>query len=167
MNISPLDEAQCGFQLRINMLAERVGGFAALARKSGLSRRVLDKYRNGESDPSRLRLIALAHAADVSLEWLATGVGDIQPSPRRPLSVDEGLMLRVAEIIVAAHMESGRPLAPLHLVRLAVGWCADLATACANDDELLVGLRTMEQRLRRGLLGGVVAVPDPPSSELE
>lgn len=154
MNISPTEDAKYGFQSRMNMLAERVGGFAALARKSGLSRRVLDKYRNGESDPSRLRLVALADAADVSLEWLATGVGDIRPGVTRSLGLDEGLMLRVAEIIITAHAEAERPLPPLHLVRLAVGWCADLLAACANDDELAVGLRTMEQRLRRSLMRG-------------
>ena len=47
----------------------------ALARETGISEGVLRKYLSNDSDPSRTRLIALAKAADVSLEWLATGLG--------------------------------------------------------------------------------------------
>lgn len=151
MTAFPPASADCGFQERMNILAERVGGFAILARKSGLSRRVLDKYRNGESDPSRLRLVALAAAAGVSVEWLATGTGEIATQANRPLWLDEALLLRVAGIILTAHEENGQSVAPLHLVRLAAGWCTDLVAACTGDEELRVGLRTMEYRLRRAL----------------
>lgn len=58
---------------RINVLIERAGGAAPLARASGLSEGVIAKYRRGESDPSRARLVALAAAGGVSVEWLATG----------------------------------------------------------------------------------------------
>lgn len=63
---------------RMNVLIDVVGGPAELARKSGLSRRVIDKYKSGESDPSRSRLVALAAAAGVSLRWLATGDGPMK-----------------------------------------------------------------------------------------
>lgn len=65
------------FRERITMLIERVGGPTELAKRTGLSRAVIDKYKNGESDPSRTRLLALAEAGEVSLEWLAGGDGDI------------------------------------------------------------------------------------------
>lgn len=58
---------------RINVLIDRMGGAAPLARASGLSEGVIAKYRRGESDPSRMRLVALAAAGGVSVEWLATG----------------------------------------------------------------------------------------------
>ena len=64
-----------GFQERMNELISRVGTVAELARKSHLSRRIIDNYKAGAADPSRARLIALADAAGVSVGWLATGEG--------------------------------------------------------------------------------------------
>lgn len=76
------------FASRIERLCELAGGAADLAQKSGLSRRVIDKYAAGGSDPSRQRLIALAEAAGVSVQWLATGEepaqADAQPLPSPP-----------------------------------------------------------------------------------
>src|SRR4051812_14314548 len=71
-------DAQSAFGERMNVLIERAGGVGTLSQRSGLSRRVIDKYRAGESDPSRERLVALARGGDASLEWLATGEGSIQ-----------------------------------------------------------------------------------------
>jgi len=78
------DDVQ-GFQNRIERLCEIVGGPGELAQKSHLSRRVIDKYRNGASDPSRERLAALARAADVRVGWLATG----EEPMYEPLAVPE------------------------------------------------------------------------------
>ena len=61
------------FQGRIEILIESCGGPTELAKLSGLSRRVIDKYKSGESEPSRERLIALANAGGKSVEWLAIG----------------------------------------------------------------------------------------------
>jgi phage repressor protein C with HTH and peptisase S24 domain len=72
------------FRERMNVLIERSGGPGELARKSGLSRRVIDKYRSGHSDPSRERLIALARGGRVALLWLATGDGPLEPDPIHP-----------------------------------------------------------------------------------
>jgi phage repressor protein C with HTH and peptisase S24 domain len=66
------------FCARMNVLIDLAGGPSELARKSRLSRRVIDKYKSGESDPSRSRLVALATAAGVSLSWLATGNGPMR-----------------------------------------------------------------------------------------
>lgn len=73
----PNPDADPGFMARMNVLLERVGGPANLARKSGLSTRVIAKYRDGDSDPNRARLVSLAVAAGVSLVWLATGAGEM------------------------------------------------------------------------------------------
>jgi DNA-binding phage protein len=62
-----------GFVARVHQVVEMSGGISNLSRKSQLSRAVIHKYLNGESDPSRARLVALARAAEVDLEWLATG----------------------------------------------------------------------------------------------
>jgi len=51
----------------------------AFARETGISEGVLRKYLSNKSDPSRTRLITIAEAGGVSLEWLATGQGPMTP----------------------------------------------------------------------------------------
>lgn len=45
----------------------------SFARECGFSDTVLRQYLSGNSEPTRPVLLAIAHAADVSLEWLAAG----------------------------------------------------------------------------------------------
>jgi phage repressor protein C with HTH and peptisase S24 domain len=71
----PRSEAERGFLARMNVLVDRAGGATELARRTGLSKRVIDKYRAGESEPNRERLIRLAEGGGVSLAWLVTGHG--------------------------------------------------------------------------------------------
>ena len=66
-----------GFSDRVLMLAQNVGGIMELAKRSNLSHQVVRKYVRGVSDPSRERLVALARAGNVQLEWLATGEGEM------------------------------------------------------------------------------------------
>lgn len=94
-------EAPDPFIERMNTLIARVGGVGALAEKAGLSRAVIEKYRRGQSDPSRLRLIALASAGGVSLEWLAAGAGPVCRDQARP-EFDEA---RLRKTIVALEKE--------------------------------------------------------------
>ena len=61
------------FAARIRLLGERVGSANQLAKQAGISRRILGDYLSGKSDPSREKLLALADAGGVSVEWLATG----------------------------------------------------------------------------------------------
>lgn len=68
------------FAGRVQMLVDMCGGIMELARRSALSHQVIRKYMRGISDPSRERLVALARAASVELDWLATGQG------RRPFN---------------------------------------------------------------------------------
>ena len=49
-----------------------------LAREMGVSPSAFRKWLKGEAEPSRERLVALAHAARVSVAWLAEGEG---PTP--------------------------------------------------------------------------------------
>lgn len=91
----------------MNVLVERAGGPGELARKSGLSRRVVDKYRGGESDPSRARLVRLAQAGNVSLTWLATGEGSVIPDPVHPSSVPDGDFVALPRYSVQAAAGQG------------------------------------------------------------
>src|ERR1700741_1347726 len=46
-----------------------------LARAMGVSPSAFRKWLKGEAEPSRERLVALAHAAGVGVAWLAEGEG--------------------------------------------------------------------------------------------
>lgn len=60
------------FSARVEEAAARVGGLTSLARESGISRRMIDRYRGG-AGIGRDSLVALARAAGVSVGWLAAG----------------------------------------------------------------------------------------------
>lgn len=68
---SNLDEPD-GFPSRLKqaMGTKSIRGFA---RECGFSDTVLRQYLSGQSEPTRPVLLAIARAADVSLEWLAAG----------------------------------------------------------------------------------------------
>lgn len=76
MDVEKVDDKE--FAERITYAIELAGGPMQFAKKAGLSRAVLDKYKNGQSDPSRSRVISMAAAAGVNFEWLATGIGEPQ-----------------------------------------------------------------------------------------
>ena len=66
------------FSDRIKKIIELTGSAEKLANISGMSSRVIGKYLAGISDPTRKKLIALSDAAQVNIEWLATGKGPIK-----------------------------------------------------------------------------------------
>lgn len=76
------------FAKRVAIIAKLAGSGQELANRAQISRRVIGKYLAGESDPSRERLIAMAEAVGVSVEWLATGRGAMRggdlPEPTAP-----------------------------------------------------------------------------------
>jgi hypothetical protein len=63
------------FAKRINTLADTFGGVSSVARSCGLSEGVVRSWRDGRSDPSRTRCIALAKGLGVSLLWVVAGEG--------------------------------------------------------------------------------------------
>lgn len=78
MNTPPSDEKQSeqseldDFPRRLKqaMGNNSIRGFA---RNCGFSDTVLRQYLNGQSEPTRPVLLAMARTANVSLEWLASG----------------------------------------------------------------------------------------------
>ncbi|MGK7345428.1 MAG: LexA family transcriptional regulator [Candidatus Nitrospinota bacterium M3_3B_026] len=70
------------FRQRMEYIAMMAGNATALSKKSGVSRRAVGLYLSGKSDPTRKRLVAMAKAAGVTVEWLATGEGPIQRGGR-------------------------------------------------------------------------------------
>lgn len=70
-----------GFSERISYCIKLVGNANTLSKKTGISRSVVGDYETGKSDPSRSRLVDIANAAGVSVEWLATGKGSPSGDP--------------------------------------------------------------------------------------
>ncbi|WP_354624873.1 S24 family peptidase [Psychromonas sp. MME2] len=64
-------ELEC-FQSRLNKIIG-TNSARSLALKAGVSPTALRKYIDGESTPNLERLIAIANAGGVSVQWLATG----------------------------------------------------------------------------------------------
>lgn len=65
------------FAERLKQIVRDNGGNTAFAQKAGIPLRTLNYYLAGKSKPNLIKLIALASAAGVSLDWLATGEGEM------------------------------------------------------------------------------------------
>jgi phage repressor protein C with HTH and peptisase S24 domain len=61
------------FRLRLSQVLARFQSVAALAREIGVSDNAIYKWIAGRGQPTVTNLVALARAANVSVEWLATG----------------------------------------------------------------------------------------------
>jgi len=61
------------FGERIKKVAKDVGGIEQLSKIAKISKRVISQYISGQSEPTRPKLLAIAQAGNVSIEWLATG----------------------------------------------------------------------------------------------
>jgi phage repressor protein C with HTH and peptisase S24 domain len=73
-------------QLRLDQILKHFASVAALARVIGVSDNAIYKWLSGRGQPSVSNLVALAKAAEVSVEWLATGheSSAAKRSPERP-----------------------------------------------------------------------------------
>lgn len=100
----------------MKVLIDQVGSAEKLARLSGMSSRVIGKYLSGDTDPSRERLIALARAAGVTVEWLATGEGMMRPGERNIVSADHA-----AQYVGADDLDKDYVLVPRYDVKASAG----------------------------------------------
>lgn len=75
----------------------------SFARQAGLSDSVVHKYTHGVSYPTLDRLVAMAHAAEVNIEWLATGEGPKRAGDRQ--KVGESATAQSANVVDAEVLE--------------------------------------------------------------
>lgn len=150
------ENADPGFVERMNVLIGRVGGPGELARTAHLSRRVIDKYRRGESDPSRARLIAMAVAANVSVEWLATGIESRHEAATPPFSparataeVDQDILAGLLEVVLPPHHAGSDRSRQQEQACLIATFYAELVATYPDRDERMIGLKLQLERLRR------------------
>lgn len=97
---------------RIKKCAHIAGSGDALAQKAAIPRRTLETYLSGEAEPKTTRMVAIARAANVSVEWLATGEGEMKrAADNKPPVVNYGL-LQAAELAVHLFLEQEEAIAP-------------------------------------------------------
>ncbi len=85
-----------GVAQRLSQLEKRKGSRAALARASGIPETTLQMCVARGTDPSLRVLIAVARAAGVSVEWLATGQ-EASSQPRGGVNIHR-LALAIANL---------------------------------------------------------------------
>ena len=78
-------------QQRLDKVLRKFRSVADLARLLGVSDNAIYKWLSGRGQPSVANLVALAKAAEVSIEWLATGQdsGSSRPVMRRKVEHDD------------------------------------------------------------------------------
>ncbi len=74
---------------RLRLAIKRAGGNAAVVSKSGVKMSMLSRLLAGQ-DAKRGALVAIADACGVSLEWLATGRGEMVPSVTMAMRTPDG-----------------------------------------------------------------------------
>lgn len=113
---------------RVKRLSDMVGGRGELAQRSGLSRSVIDKYLNGQSEPSRQRLLTLAEAGGVTVQWLSTGEPPMRPgdlgAEADPLNIieaaiDKHLLSRAIEGVRKVYQRHGITLPAVNEAEIA------------------------------------------------
>lgn len=80
-----------GFAERLRRAISHAGSIQKLGESAGVAPRTISGYLVGKGDPSRQRLVALADAAGVSVEWLATGRGDASAGRVQPFTSPSGV----------------------------------------------------------------------------
>lgn len=81
------NDQQHAFAERLASVAEKSGGPSRLAEKAGISASAMSRYLAGGVFPNLSSAAAIAHAGDVTLDWLGTGRGSAEPWLARDESV--------------------------------------------------------------------------------
>lgn len=146
-----------GMAERIRKCAELAGSGDALSRKTAIPRRTLETYLTGATEPKASRLVAIARAADVTVEWLATGEGPMreggEASAAAPASagIDRSLLAAVHKGVAEAHGAGGAAMSAESLADEVARIYDDLVAAYDTPDERRSGLKLALHQLRRDL----------------
>ena len=79
-----------GLRARLTQVIESFGSVVAVAKAVGVSDNAIYKWLAGRGQPSVTNLVALARAARVSIEWLATGEESKQSAQAITRAVEHG-----------------------------------------------------------------------------
>lgn len=144
---------QEGFVKRVRTVLEGKSA-RAFADLAGIPPTTFNKIVNGTSEPTRPTLVAIARAANVSLDWLLTGEGPMRPdAPASQLAsrIDEALYGRLIDALTKVYKECGVRIPPIVLGELAAGMAADLIAAYDTHEGRVAAIDALMQRQRREL----------------
>lgn len=103
---------------RITAVADLYKDRKSAAIAGGISTDQLARYMRGENQPTFLVAAKMALPVRVSLDWLATGEGEMRKQPVSPVNTD---LLEAAELAVHRFMEEeGVTAPPEKIARLVV-----------------------------------------------
>ena len=163
---------QDSFAGRFGLLVKEFGSRYRLAKVSGVPESTLQQYEHQELPPRSDILIKLAHAANVSIRWLAIGQGEMRAAGQLPgATFADVAMVELRDIHAALHMEQIRAFLPLSRWwlehRLGVSEPKELMLLEADQDlppeirkmDLLLVDRSAGNKLPRGEGLYVFSVP--------
>jgi|SRR5208282_2466556 len=105
---------QVSFAGRFALLVKEFGSRYRIAKVSGVPESTLQQYEDQKLPPRSDILIKLAHAANVSIEWLATGQGEMRSAGQLPgATFADVTMVELRDMNAALHMEQIRAFLPL------------------------------------------------------
>src|ERR1017187_10643506 len=101
------------FAGRFALLVKECASRYRLAKASGVSESTLQQYAQQELPPRADSLFKLAHAANASVEWLATGKGEMRPAGLLPgVAFADVVMVEQRDLHAALRMEQIRAFLP-------------------------------------------------------
>lgn len=101
-----------GFKYRLHSVISREPSVNAFAKKCGCTEGVLRSYLAGKSLPGLDKLVSIAKAGNVSVEWLATGEGEEHPLSYRVAEGHERLVVRSGKVVA----DTKEPSEPMILI---------------------------------------------------
>lgn len=157
------DPASSGFAKRLRQALEG-DSVNAFAKKCGLSESLVRKYLSG-SLPGLDKASLMAQQLNVTVDWLATGRGPMRPDAvietpegeriaveaKASAPMDEELMARLVDGIMAEYKAANVGLPPRDLGRMAARMHADLVDLYDDPDERIIGLKALLRQLGRDL----------------
>lgn len=75
------------FAGRLDLVVKKLGGVTKASQLADISQPTISRWKDGSSDPKLSNLVALAQAAEVTLDWLVLGSAE-QPGLKKEASAD-------------------------------------------------------------------------------
>jgi transcriptional regulator with XRE-family HTH domain len=141
------------------------------AQAAGVAKSTFQRWVEGKADPSFKGLTLLARATGVSLDWLATGEGEMRPAdagsaptPDAPplVQLDARLVGRLTEKILLVYKEMGQSIAIHQAAERAAAESIGIVAKEADPDERLIMVGEVVAKLRQELQA---AADNPASSK--
>jgi hypothetical protein len=147
---------------RVEALIDLFSSRTEAARVAAKNPDMITGYIRGRNKPPFDVLARLALAQGVSLDWVATGVGEMRPGASETQNqsqamaspagaIDEDLMAKIVDGISRTYKDEGARITPSDLGRLAARIHTDLAAAYDDPDDRKVGLKMALAQLQREL----------------